>query len=88
MRLFCLADLRATGFDSPFAERVKDNRATGSGVNRDSPIWHRRPVKPAKQEHVKEGFPVMQSSMHWPLFRHGRRCGHTDAEERAVSQEV
>lgn len=80
-------DLRPTGFESQFAVCVKHNRATGSGVN-DSPIWHRRPVKPAKQEQVKEGLPVIQSSMHWPLFRHGRRCGHTDAEERTVSQEV
>ena len=24
----------------------------------------------------------MQSSMHWPPFRHGRRCGHTEAAER------
>lgn len=57
------------------------NRA-GSGIDYNSPIWHRRPVKPAKHEQVKEGFPVMQSSMHWPPFRHGRRCGHTDAVER------
>lgn len=66
----------------PFSKRaawVKLNRA-GSGVSRNSLIWQRRPVKPAKQEHVKEGFPVMQSSMHWPPFRHGRRWGHTDAE--------
>lgn len=37
------------------------------------PIWHLRPVKPAKQEHVKEGFPVMQSSMQRPPFRQGLR---------------
>ncbi len=60
---------------------VQHNRA-GSGVVHNSLIWHRRPVKPAKQEQVKEGLPVIQSSMHWPPFRHGRRCGHTDTAER------
>ena len=45
------------------------------------PIWHLWPVKPAKQEHVKEGFPVMQSSMHRPPFRQGLRFGQTEAED-------
>lgn len=63
---------------------VKHNRE-GSGVGHNLLIWHRLPVKPAKQEQVKEGLPVIQSSMHWPPFRHGRRCGHTDAIERGQS---
>lgn len=46
------------------------------------PIWHVRPVKPAKQEQVKEGFPVMQSSMQRPPFRQGLRCGQTDADKK------
>lgn len=53
---------------------------TGVNIN-NSPIWHLRPVKPAKQEQVKEGLPVMQSSMQRPPFIQGRRCGHTDAVE-------
>jgi len=56
-------------------------------TNHNPPIWHRRPVKPVKQEQVKEELPVMQSSMHWPPFRHGRRCGHTDARERERERE-
>lgn len=36
-------------------------------------------MKPARQEQVNEGFPVMQSSIHWPMLRHGRRWGHTEA---------
>lgn len=45
------------------------------------PIWHLRPVKPAKHEQVKEGFPVMQSSMQRPPFWQGLKLAQTKAEE-------
>ncbi len=45
------------------------------------PIWHLRPVKPAKHEQVKEGFPVMQSSMQRPPFWQGLKLAQTEAEE-------
>ena len=35
---------------------------------RNSLMWQRRPVNPARQEQVKDGFPVMQSSMQRPPF--------------------
>lgn len=60
-------------------------RGKKKSVDSNSLIWHLRPLKPAKHEQVKEGLPVMQSSMHWPPFRQGRRWGHTDAAERGRS---
>lgn len=54
------------------------------------PIWHLRPVKPAKHEQVKEGFPVMQSSMQRPPFWQGLKLAQTKAEEdnRKESQQT
>lgn len=52
------------------------------------PIWHVRPVKPARHEQVKEGFPVMQSSMQRPPFRQGLKCGQTDADKKKKHMEV
>lgn len=45
------------------------------------PIWHLRPVKPAKHEQVKDGFPVMQSSMQRPPFWQGLKLAQTEAEK-------
>lgn len=68
-----------------FLARKTTKDDTGRGGWKDFiiglPIWHLRPVNPAKHEQVKEGFPVMQSSMQRPPFRQGLKLAQTEAEE-------